>query len=143
MNQVVRVRECGACGEVCDFMATLCPRCQRYGTFQERYQCSKCGRILEDKNCWACAAPAAIREGDPVSSAPAGDLAERPVPNLVDPYAVPPWAAGGVGGAIVGAGVGAVAALFLSESPVVGALIGVIPGAALGALLTGKSSQRR
>jgi hypothetical protein len=139
MIQVQRVRECQACGEVCGIMDTRCPGCQQYGTLRERLRCSRCGRLLDGKTCWACTAPAGIREETPDLPAPLTDLVERSVPDLIDHQAIRPWVAGAVGGAVLGSAAAAVGAFFLNADPLIGGLIGLTPGAVLGALMNGSN----
>ncbi len=145
---VTRVKECEACGEVCSTMDTLCPRCQQYGTLRERFQCSRCQRLLENQTCWACG-PEAESEQIASKISPHGsgaeDLAQPQLPpNLVDPHAVHPALAAGVGGAVFGGAVGALAGhFFLGENPLVLGLIGLVIGTTVGALLGGNVSRDR
>jgi hypothetical protein len=80
-----------------------------------------------------------IRAGKPTWSAqPEGTDAPPGLaaPDIADPYAAPPWIAGGIGGAVVGAIAGVVASTFQAIDPWIAGAIGVFLGAALGAILT-------
>lgn len=144
MSQVFHVRECEACSKVCDVMDTVCPRCRQYGTLRERLQCMKCQRLLFGDTCEACAGLTEIRAGapgPPVRQMPT-EIAGPPIPDVTDPLGVPAWLSQGIGGAVLGTLAGAVGAYFLNANPWIGALIGVVPGAALGAVMTGGATNR-
>lgn len=148
MSQTARVRECDKCFNVCSVMDTVCPRCQQYGTLRDKYQCPQCRRLSDEKTCWVCAEAAGIREGmaEQNAIARAGDLllpADQPMPDLRDPNAVPPWAAGLVGGAVLGGGVGAAASYFLDVDAWIAGIAGVLLGAVLGVLMAGSAGPKR
>src|SRR4051794_32335355 len=116
MNQI---KHCAECGNICELMDTVCPRCRRYGTLQERFECSRCGKVLEEPHCEVCAAATGIREGAlPVTAPHKKAVAEsEALREVVDPHAVPPWLAGGVGGIVVGGVAGGIGAYFFNINP--------------------------
>jgi hypothetical protein len=123
-------------------MDTTCTRCKRYGTFNDRLQCTQCRRVVESKSCWFCDG-AGIRESNADASTPILSVNPRPAPNVVDPNAVPPRLASAVGGAVFGVAAGAAAAYFLSESVLICTLAGAGAGTLIGALLGGGGSSAR
>jgi hypothetical protein len=145
MADVERVRQCESCGKVCDLMDTVCPRCRHFGTLRARYQCVSCGKLLDEKECRACAEAEGIRADLPTRlPAPRySDAASPMVPDVGDPQGVPPWASGAVGGTVLGAAAGAIGAYFLNVDPVIGGVLGLVPGGLLGALMSGGHSPRR
>jgi hypothetical protein len=150
MTPIVRVRECDLCGEVGGVMDTVCPRCKRHGSLRDRFQCSRCKRLLEEKTCWNCADAESFRAGpagsDILHAVTAGGLASEQVPALetmpdvADPLGVPPWVAAAVGGAVFGTGVGVAGAWFLSVDLLLGGGIGLVCGVLLGGTLGGGGS---
>jgi hypothetical protein len=142
MSQIVRVRECEACGEVCSVMDTACSRCKRYGTLNDRLQCTQCRRLVQEKTCWFCAGTSGIREGDASLPAASSVAENKPMPAIADPNAVPPRLAGAVGGAVFGVGAGIAAAYFVNESALICGAIGAVAGTVIGALFGGSSARR-
>ncbi len=139
---VTSVKECTACGAICSSMDTLCPRCQQYGTLREGFQCGRCQRFLENQTCWVCGPEVKTEQitlKQPPPGTVPGDLREpRLRADLVDPHAVHPALASGLGGGVVGGTAGALGGLFLfGENPLLLGLIGLVLGAILGALLGG------
>ncbi len=137
---VMKVRECGECGTLATTMDTLCKRCQKRGTLRERYLCLGCERLLDAPPCPVCADPGAtaIRAEPGAEPGPAAEprsLTWEPRPVNIKDNAPPPWLAGCVGGAVLGAGIGAVATLFIGGALWVGALVGLVPGALVGVVL--------
>jgi hypothetical protein len=142
------VKVCEICGTMASIMDTRCPRCHEYGTLRERLQCARCQRLLDGPSCRACGQASPITAATPAPAPDAfvtDELGQAPRSNLVDPHAVHPALAAGVGGAVFGAVAGVAAAyFFLGEHPFDLALLGglgLVIGAVLGALLGGNVSQ--
>lgn len=137
---VIRVRFCEECGRVCDSMDTRCPACLGYGRLRDRFQCTGCKTLLDERTCAMCEADTGIRAGAGASvPTPRPRLEERftdSLPSFVDTSAPPPWLAGAVGGGVMGCGIGVVAGLMLGEALWLTGLLGLVPGILAGALLT-------
>jgi hypothetical protein len=141
---VIRVRVCADCGNVCNSMETRCPACLRHGTLANRYQCTGCNALLDERTCSVCQEETRLRSGlaeHPVPGLVVSNESE-PLPPLADPLAAPPWLVGAIGGAILGSGIGALTGHLLGETWWLGALLGLVPGILAGALLSGDKGPR-
>lgn len=71
---VLRVAECQACHHVSPLSENECPACLRNDQLQERFQCSRCERLLDEPKCPVCS----VRK--PPAPPPPTEPPERRVP---------------------------------------------------------------